>query len=244
MKVKMMILGASLLTGVTASASVGPDINEMIVDIQPRAFFMPNGFDDNDDVVAVVDGYLPDSCYRLRRADVTVEYAAKKILVQPKAQIFPGPCMDVTIPYATPVNLGPLPSGTYTVTTRDGSLIDTVTVGRASFPGPDDHLYAPIDSVQVRKQPNGTLAAVVQGRFMSTCYEMQEVRIINSGKTFEVLPMMHERETTATGAKCEKKEIQFERTVPLPALASGRFLLHVRSLNGQSVNEVFSNNLN
>jgi hypothetical protein len=75
---------------------------------------------------------------------------------------------------------------------------------------------------------------------MSSCLDFQDVRVIDSGKTFEVLPILTMHSADPHGGPCRNVERAFERTVELPELKPGRYLLHVRSMNGQSVNEIFS----
>lgn len=211
-----------------------------IVDLEPTEIFIPVGFDDNDDVVAVVDGYLPDTCFRLRSPEMTVDAEKGKVMVQPKAMLFPGPCLDVTIPYTTVVRLGTVPKGTYTVATRKGNVSDSLNVKQATKQQPDDYLYAPVESAQIEKLAGNQLRAILSGRFTSNCLKLEEVRIANSGKTLEVLPIMKQLEKAENGEACKKVEMPFEEKVMLPEIKAGRHLLHVRTLNGHSVNEVFT----
>jgi hypothetical protein len=114
--------------------------------------------------------------------------------------------------------------------------MERLQVKRATQPGPDDYLYAPVDRVHVSRDSSGKLIATIQGRFTNTCLTIEEMRVINSGKTLELLPIMKHEES----GSCQKQEIAYDKSVALPALANGRYLLHVRSLNGQAVNEVFN----
>jgi hypothetical protein len=213
---------------------------EEIVDIQPLAFYVPVGFDDNDEVIAVVDGYLPDTCYRIRSAQVKHDLVNNRIIVQPKAVRFPGTCMDVTVPYSTEVRLGTLAEGSYQVATKSGQVSERLEVKEATHEKADDYLYAPVDTVDVQTLAGGKMQAKLMGRFTDTCLRFREVKVTNSGKTLEVLPVMKRVNEEEAGNKCEKREVPFEEVVQLPQLNPGRYLLHVRSLNGQSVNEVFA----
>ena len=67
--------------------------------------------------------------------------------------------------------------------------------------------------------------------------KMESVKVINSGKTIEVLPVM----SMDANAQCLDVEVPFLEEIVLPRdLTIGRHLVHVRSLNGKSVNAVFS----
>lgn len=230
----------SILSLFIVMSSAKADTEEL-VNVEPQTIYAPVGFDNNDDVVAVVDGYLPDTCYRLRAPQVDTDKVNKRILIQPKAVRFPGICLDMIIPYSTVVHLGVLPVGSYKITTKSEKVTERINIALSTNPNPDDYLYAPIDSAQVETSATTKPTARLYGRFMNTCLRMQEVRVINSGKTLEVLPIMKQLAKTEAGEPCENKEIPFAESVELPKLATGRYLLHVRSLNGQSVNEVFSN---
>lgn len=228
---------ATLALGFTLALPAHADTEE-IVSVEPQVIFVPMGFDNNDEVVAIVDGYLPDTCYRLRPTEVAIDEERKEILVQPRAALFPGPCLEMIVPYTTVIRLGALSAGTYRVATRSGKTAETLNVVRSSNPGPDDYLYAPVTSAQVHQTENPT--ARLFGRFTNTCSKIKEAKVINSGKTIEVLPIMEQTPKMANGNPCETKEIPFAYAVALPQGKPGRHLLHVRSLNGQSVNEAFT----
>lgn len=207
--------------------------------IKATNLFVPVGYDDNDEITIVVDGYLPDPCHKLKQPTVKVDAQRKTVSVMPMAALYKGHCPDVTVPFQQVVHVGVLNAGNYTVEQWDQSLKETLAVKTAAGPGPDDYLYAPIDQAQVLETEGGKSLAVLKGRFTNTCLRMQEVRVIDSGKTIEVLPIMEKLDRTPQGA-CERTEKPFEWRAVLPKKAAGRYLLHVRSLDGQAVNTVFS----
>jgi hypothetical protein len=213
---------------------------EETIDLPAGTIYVPVGFDDNDDVVVVVDGYLPDTCYRLRPAEIKISFSNRTVLVQPKAVRLPSSCRGVIVPYSTVVHLGTFPEGTYSVAAKDADTKETLKVERASIGQIDDYLYAPIDSVRVIPEANGSLRALLRGRFTNTCLRIDTIKVINSGKVLEVLPTMKQLSAQESGAICVAKEKSYEVSVALPKLNVGRYLLHVRTLNGQSENEVFT----
>ena len=212
-----------------------------IVDINPQHLFVPSGFDDNDQVEIITDGYLPDTCYRIRPTQVFIDLDKKRITVQPKAQLFPGVCMDVTVPFTTvvPISAG-VPTGNYEITTKNGSLKERLFVAPAPFSSPDDYLYAPVDKATVENTMQGTQTATVYGRFTNSCSMIDNIKITVTDKTIQVLPVMKQSDKDQHGNPCAAEERPFEERITLPKLATGRYLLHVRSLNGQSVNQVFN----
>lgn len=235
---KRILLTLLLLTTYTTSVNASP---EELVEIEPLAIYIPNGFDDNDDIVAIVDGYLPDTCYRLRPAIVTVDSSTQQILIRQRAVRFPGPCLDVTIPYSAVVHLGTLTPGKYKVASKNSETGEVLDVKRSANPGPDDYLYAPVDTAQIEVTPPSKVQVHLYGRFTNTCLRIKEIKVIHSGKTLEVLPIMHKLNKMESGEACENKEVRFDQVENLPEVGPGRYLVHVRSLNGQSVNEVFTN---
>ena len=205
-----------------------------------RSLFVPVGFDDNDDVVVVLDGYIGDPCDKLRAPKVIIDKANGSITITPMKERVGENCPEILVPYQQVVNLGTLPMGTYAVQTFDDKLGEILSVKKAPFATPDDHLYAPVDSAHVSVQVSGTMTATVRGRLTDSCLSIEKVEVLPSGRTMVVLPIMKKSATDPQGAACQPIERPFESRVELPVLTAGRYLLHVRSLNGQSVNEVFS----
>jgi hypothetical protein len=239
-RINGLILGAlALSTGsVAASANLADEpVNGAVVEIDARYVFAPKGFDDNDEAVVMLDGYLPSGCYRLVRPQVTIDRATKVIKVTPEARFFDVPCVEALIPYSVEVHLGVLPVGEYTVVAHAASASDSMPVAEATNAGPDDYLYAAVDAVAVVKNDaTGALSAELKGRFTSSCMTWDEVRVEDTGKTINLLPII-----SMSSDECVPGEFPFKKAVDLPAtIAPGRHLLHVRSLNGRAINYLFS----
>jgi hypothetical protein len=64
--------------------------------------------------------------------------------------------------------------------------------------------------------------------------------VIKTGRTIQVLPILQLRSKDAAGAPCRRVELPFRLARNLPPLGAGRYLLHVRSLNGRSLNFPFT----
>ena len=229
-----VVAGLVTLAGASVAQAQSEVVNVLSTDV-----FVPVGFDDNDDVTVVLDGYLPSSCYKLEKAVSTINPETKKVTLQQTARKWPGPCLLSLVPYTSVVNLGMLPVGEFSVVANDGNLRDTLNVTEATSAGPDEYLYAPVDSVNVSevRTPGNKFTATIEGRFTDSCMSMDSVKVINSGKTIEVLPIMK----MAAGPVCMPVIKAFKKVVKLPTeMELGRHLVHVRSLNGKSVNAVFS----
>jgi hypothetical protein len=227
------VVGAALLTAVVGSAE-GFELTEAA----NYSVFVPRGFDDNDEVNIVVDGFLPSSCHKLDKLNYTVDAEAQRITIQQLTRKYEGPCVQILVPFTNVLRLPPLPFGGYTVTGANGTTATTFYVAEATNAGPDDHLYAPVEVVQVNQDPGSSARYVVlEGRFTNTCMVWDEIKVIDSGKTLEVLPIIKMQDRP----DCMDIDTWFKTTVNLPEKAElGRYLLHVRSLNGKSENHMFS----
>jgi hypothetical protein len=239
MKIIAQIVTSGCLLAFSAGHALADDpVSGTLVAINAQASYVPVGFDDNDDVVVVLDGNLPDSCYKLSHTEILKDAATNKITVIQYARRYPGICLESLVPFSSESNLGVMPVGLFSVASP-GALQEKLQVTEATSAGPDEFLYAPVDSTKVSfDETTGTYRGILEGRFTNTCMRIKEVTVINSGKTLEVLPKM---ELVDAPNGCQTTEVPFSWTVDLPKeISKGRHLMHVRSLNGKAVNKMFS----
>lgn len=239
---RFLILTLSALAGVAAAQH---PITEY-VDIESKFLFAPVGFDSNDEIMVVLDGYLPNTCYRLTQPEI-VGLETKNISIQPLAYIAAGNCLPFAVPFTQEVRLARLDAGNYTVTTNKGRITEPLSVAVAKpLTGIDDFNYAPVESVEiVHEMETGTTGhhtAILKGRFTNTCLQISRVDAFSSnGKTTQVLPKMVQLAEGPEGEPCQNKEVLFTVSRRLPALSLGRHLVHVRTSGGQAINRVFTN---
>jgi hypothetical protein len=239
MKIVAQIVASGCLFALTAGQALADDpASGTLVAINAQASYVPVGFDDNDDVVVVLDGNLPDSCYKLSHTEVLKDAVTNKITVIQYARRYPGICLESLVPFSSESNLGVMPVGLFSVASP-GAIQEKLEVTEATSAGPDEFLYAPVDSTKVTfDETTATYRGILEGRFTNTCMRIKEVTVINSGKTLEVLPKM---ELVDAPNGCQTTEVPFSWTVDLPKeISKGRHLMHVRSLNGKAVNKMFS----
>lgn len=210
-----------------------------VTPVASTAMYVPAGFDDNDEVVVTLEGYLPSTCYQIANIEVTKDLATRQIVLQQMAYVVATTCSQIIIPFVTTVNLGRLPAGSYAVRTRDGQHRQTLVVDRAPAPWPDNYVYAPIESAGVGRLGGGYVV-VLNGRYTNTCLRMRDIRVLPTGNTVQILPIMELLKSEDFGKPCRKVELPFRVTQNLPALKAGRYLVHVRSMNGRSVDTVFT----
>lgn len=232
---------ASALIGAVATAGflstqVEADDEDPIVGIGARQIFIPKGFDSNDGVEVVLDGYLPSTCYKVTEPKVELELATKTVYILPQAYQTDPPCLRMLVPYTQTVHLGRLPAAGYTVALRNSSLRAVLPIAQARVSSEDDAIYAPVDRVTVKYGEVGQpSAAVLEGRLTSSCLDWENIEVLNRGDTVEILPILSARDEP-----CEEIDRPFEKVVALPEITTnGRYLLHVRVMSGKSINVVF-----
>ena len=211
------------------------------LNVPASQLFVPVGYDDNDQVEIVVEGYLPDSCHKLGWVEVSKDFDKNTVDLRIIAWKVDETCLDIKVPFTHTVRLGRIGEGKYQVRLRSQELSRNLSVEKASKGQPDEFLYAPVDSARVASLlPKPGSIAVIEGRFTNTCLKVKEVKVLNHEETIEVLPLMELTALDPKGEPCRAEEKQYVVTAPLPEVKSGRHLLHVRSLNGQAVNRVYS----
>jgi hypothetical protein len=202
--------------------------------------YVPVGFDDNDKITVVFEGILPNSCYKTTDPEVNVDYVNGAIHIIPQA-IYSDevPCIQKITRYDTVVNLEPLPYGDYEIlVNEDRTIKETLVVEEASSSGPDDFQYAPVDRVVINNENfTGQYMAYLHGVFNDSCMIMKEVKVVDSGKTLQVQPVVE----VLDNQPCQDGLFPYEKAVSLPwGIEKGRHLLHVRVENGNSLNQMFS----
>ena len=96
--------------------------------------------------------------------------------------------------------------------------------------------YAIINDAYVSFIETDERVVVLRGELPGSCWQINEKKIFMDGKdVLTVLPII----THITDDYCDDRRIPFVTTVKVPDLEAGRYLLNVRSLNGQSVNKLF-----
>ena len=221
-----------------ALATTSSDADE-VRNIKVTRIFTPKSLDSNDSSVVILDGYLPDGCYRLTQPEVHVSDEYKTISIQARANYFNVPCIEALVPYTQEVELGMLPGGNYRIQNGDGHQIGSLSVKKAQSKYPDDFLYAPVEDLILDQKETATdqHSATLRGRFTNSCMYIEHVDTKYFPDTVEILPVMAMRK-----GNCADIEIPFSLDVELDAsrLNRGRMLVHTRSLNGRSVSSILN----
>jgi len=233
-------VGALLVSAFAVSALAAIPTGIALADSAPvpvsaSTLYVPAGFDSNDEVVVVIDGRFADTCWQLTSPAVVVNAAAMEVLITPRAYQNPGPCVVAPVPWDQEVAVGELAAGDWTVRISSSGQHEALPVGVASTTGPDDFLYAPVQTAQVVRTEAGGYKAILTGRLFASCLAWKESRLIDQGKIQVVLPIIEQVSNT-----CQAASTEFTQEIMLSSgLSAGRHLLHVRSLNGKALNVLF-----
>lgn len=225
----LIVISYSLLT-VTAFA----DNNPVVVPARFSKVYVPDGFDDNDNVQIVGEGMFSNSCYRYASTEVSVDHNNKKIRLTPTAYKYSGMCLMVIMPFDRALDLGILKKGTYSIVQgQEERQIGHITIHAAIKPEADDYMYAPITQAFF-KSDGITNHVFLTGNFPLSCMKLKEVKTHVQSDVFVLQPIVE----IDKSVPCAEGEYPFETSVNAGALKQGRYLIHVRSMNGKSINSL------
>lgn len=203
--------------------------------------YIPSGFDSNDAVEVVVKGHFPNACYSRNNVKVTVKDDLIDIEV---TGLTPDPtrksgrfCPDVIVPFKEVVSIGNLQGGDYDIRVNSRSnrgLKDQLKVAEARSNAVDDHLYAAIDWIESK----GGNSYALHGWKYSNCFELGTVKVISNKKdTLSVLPVLNQ---ISDFCPMKGMPVTYNVNLDFASLKSKEPLLHVRTMDGKSVNQILS----
>jgi len=213
-------------------------------------FIPAEGFDDNDNIEFVLDGELKNACLRLGAS--TVRHDGKMIYVGLEAirdeESFCAQADDslpqaiqATVPFSKEVDIGKLKAGEYTIHYETANVVVTKTfkVGVAPSNRQDSMNYAPIENASVTSLVNiGDTAQIrLTGMLTSSCMHLRDEVLVSQADDVVVVQPLVKMDLSSM---CLMYLRPFTKDVSVPNLSKGRYLVHVRSMNGQAVNRVFS----
>lgn len=211
------------------------DVFPKVVNTTFQAGYMPVGFDNNDNVQLVAEGVFSNTCYKPGSVKTVVSEQEKTIYLYPRAYKYDGVCLQMTVPWTKEIDLGLLKSGTYkivNVSGKDRKLLGELPVTAATNNDADDYLYAPVSQAMYETH-EGFHFVRVTGDFPQTCLKMKEIVVRVQNNTLVVQPIAEK-----TNEVCETKTVHYSQLAEVKDVKPGRYLLHVRSLNGKSINNI------
>lgn len=210
--------------------------------------FVPVGFDDNDTVEIIIHGHFANTCFKAGTAFGIVDEQAKTVRIAAKALSYASAeCLAMRIPFVQVVKLGQIPAGSYVVRVQGSADIQaTLEVATATTERADDYLYAPVEDVLLEPVfedlTSNRFRLTLSGVFPSSaagCMVLQEVLLLPFEDVLIVLPkakVIKEGPECLSAAPARKRRFSWSQEVDLEF--KDDFLIHVRVLNGQSLNKV------
>lgn len=199
--------------------------------------FAPAGFDSNDNVEIVVTGHLPNLCHKSPQASATVEGMTVKVEIKALYYSEENPfCPEMVVPFVQKVSLGVMPEGDYRIVVNEkeaDSVKTEMSVSAAAAASVDTHHYAYVEYIERDLQSR---VVELKGYHLSDCFALDKIESFHNGKdVYSILPIMKK-----TSGFCPRKLVPFSYRFKVPVdLDRREVLLHVRTLNGNSVNAVF-----
>ena len=232
MRIMKSLLVVTALVGGLAHAGT-PIVKMVPVDHA----FIPAGFDSNDNVEVVVTGYLPNLCHKAPSAKVELDGNKVDIKVSSLYYHESNPfCPEMVVPFTKTVQLGVMDKGNYEITVNGKSpweQKEKMAVAESTSNAIDEYNYA---YVQYIDKEVGNNEVALKGYNPSDCFVLDQIDHVNNKKdAYSILPKMKQvREF------CPMKMMPFSYDWEVPAeLPRKKVLLHVRTMDGHSVNTIF-----
>lgn len=199
--------------------------------------YIPAGFDSNDSVEVVVTGTFPNPCYS--RNDVKVAVTDDVVDIQVSAIAYETKsfkdCPDLAVPFKEVVTVGNLQGGEYKVKVNSQTryaLEDSLKITEASSNAVDDYIYAAIDWVE----RTGPQEFILHGQRYSNCLVLDHIEVVSNSKdTLSILPVM---KRLSDFCPMKMMPTKYPIKIDFSNLKIDRPLLHVRTMDGKSVNTV------
>ena len=197
--------------------------------------YVPFGFDSNDLTEIVVEGVLPDLCFKAPEVYMMREGNNIKLKVVAYKDNTPQvACPRVRVPFNEVVNTGILDRGKYKLTANKNTKYETkseLKVSESVSGAVDDYIYARVEGIEF----DGHKRVTLKGHNPSDCWELDKVEFADNGTdTYSVLPILKQ-----VKADCKEVMTEFTYEADLPdTLERDKVLLHVRAMSGKSVNKL------
>lgn len=200
--------------------------------------FVPDGYDDNDMIEVVVSGTFPDSCHQVGEAITQIDETTKTVTLMQLSYREPGVmCVQMLSPFSHTIKIGHLNKGTYNFKVLNNPEISRpFVIKQAEVEQADDFLYPPVDYADVVLSQTGKPVLIVKGSYpfmKKGCMKTQDATI--NFQSHDTLVVQPKATIVDDAAGCETN---YEHRYELPYQIEGKFLIHVRALNGQSYNRV------
>ncbi len=231
-KITKTVLACLSISAVVASTPV-----EKLVPISN--VFSPAGFDSNDNVEIIVEGLLPNLCHRnpMKKVSITGNKIDIKITALDYHESNPY-CPEMVVPFLEKVDVGVLDKGDYDILVNGKTIYQksgSIRVEESTSTAIDDAVYANVDYIVTKE---GSRQVLLKGYNPSDCFVLDEIKVSdNKNDVYSIQPKMKQ-----ISDFCPMKMVPFKYELEVPkGLNKEKVLLHVRVMDGQSVNSLFLN---
>lgn len=202
--------------------------------------YVPKGFDSNDSVEVVVTGSFPNPCYSRNKVEVKLDQEIIDITVtaleHDRSNKSTDACPEMIVPFKEVVTIGNLQGGDYQVVVNRAdtlhALKDGLKVDEASSSSVDENVYAAVEWVEKKSKGEYILHATQY----SPCYKLDKIEVVSNHKdTLSILPVMKQ---VSTFCPMKGVPVTFPIALDFKDIKVKKPLLHVRTLDGKSVNTI------
>ena len=228
-----------LAFGMTSIGQARSDSVEL-VSVETERIHVSRPFHDQEDVILLVGGALPDTCYRHAHVDTSVDLDAGLVIIESKAYMQSERlCSQIVLPYVLEARLGQMPVGEYRVLTEkaDGRMAEVgfVSVIERERQYEEGHLYLPVEEAEVIRYRNLDEPYVLRlaGTVTDSCMKFSKVYF----QLFEDGTLVVHHTAYLEGKNCQAVEKPFDFQVPIRDYPDGRAVVHVHTLHGPAIQQ-------
>ena len=196
--------------------------------------FAPDGFDSNDNAQIVAEGEFRSSCSDVGRTSLQIDRSRFRITVGAAVHLKTGACSQGHFTFHRAISFGKLVPGQWTIKDAvSDAPLGRVEVKNASSNPEVEPKYAAVEKVYSKVGPQSA-QLMVTGNYLNSCSGLSEVRVQIQQDVIVLEPIVQ----TSAGNNCVKGKFPFSSWTSLDFLKPGRFLIHVRTAQGQSLNSI------
>lgn len=198
--------------------------------------YVPEGFDDNDQIEVTVVGTLPNSCYRNPSFEVDSKDGNFKVRLYAEYYELKEGCRDIQLAYVDTIKFGTMNAGEYKIQLINKKATDErkLVIKTASSELVDDFLYGNVSGVA---EDDDTRTVELVGMNPVSCLKFSHMATEIQKAMIIIRPHFVEE------GSCVKKPTPFKIKYEVPFLEGHPkgILLHVRVMNGRSFNYLYHN---
>lgn len=208
------------------------------VPVPLTTLYVPSGFDSDDNVQVVGEGYFRNACFSPAPPDVRVDHYTKTIQLNARAYVYQGACAQVTgpnviLPFTVEIDLGHLMPGVYQIVQGPlNEYMGQIKIAPAYRSNINDYFYAPVSEVTVH-QIGSVTEIQLSGFMLGSCLRLSHVETTVENNVIVVEPFAYAQ----PGEECLRGYFPFSTTMRI-YLPRGRYLLHVRAEKGEAINRM------